>query len=52
MTTPNFKDKTIWTGDNLHILWGMNSDALTLSTSTRPTTQREAGQDEPYRTSA
>ena len=25
MTTPNFADKTIWTGDNQGILWGMNS---------------------------
>ena len=26
MTQPNFVDKTIWTGDNLDILRGMNSD--------------------------
>ena len=25
MTTPNFADKTIWTGNNQGILWGMNS---------------------------
>ena len=26
MTEPNFADKTIWTGDNLDILRGMNSE--------------------------
>ena len=30
MTEPNFKDKTIWTGDNLHILRGLNSDTFDL----------------------
>ena len=30
MTTPNFKDKTIWTGDNLHVLRGMNSECVDL----------------------
>ena len=30
MTTPNFADKTIWTGDNLDILRGMNSDCVDL----------------------
>ena len=28
--TPNFIDKTIWTGDNLHILRGMNSECVDL----------------------
>ncbi|MDE2842255.1 MAG: DNA methyltransferase [Chloroflexota bacterium] len=28
--TPNFVDKTIWTGDNLDILRGMNSDCVDL----------------------
>ena len=30
MTTPNFADKTIWTGDNLDILRGMNSECVDL----------------------
>ena len=30
MATPNFADKTIWTGDNLDILRGMNSDTVDL----------------------
>ncbi len=30
MTEANFKDKTIWTGDNLDILRGMNSDSVDL----------------------
>ena len=30
MTTPNFVDKTIWTGDNLDILRGMNSETVDL----------------------
>ena len=30
MTTPNFTDRTIWTGDNLDILRGMNSDCVDL----------------------
>ena len=30
MPQPNFKDKTIWTGDNLHILRGLNSDTFDL----------------------
>ena len=30
MTTPNFADKTVWTGDNLDILRGMNSDCVDL----------------------
>ena len=30
MTTPNFADKTIWTGDNLDILRGMNSETVDL----------------------
>ena len=28
MATPNFADKTIWTGDNLDILRGMNSECV------------------------
>ena len=27
MAEPNFADKTIWTGDNLDILRGMNSES-------------------------
>ncbi len=30
MTDPNFTDKTIWTGDNLDILRGMNSECVDL----------------------
>ena len=30
MPTPNFADKTIWTGDNLDILRGMNSECVDL----------------------
>ena len=30
MAKPNFVDKTIWTGDNLHILRGLNSDSVDL----------------------
>ena len=30
MTEPNFTDKTIWTGDNLDILRGMNSESVDL----------------------
>ena len=30
MPTPNFADKTIWTGDNLDILRGMNSESVDL----------------------
>ncbi len=28
--TPNFTDKTIWTGDNLDIMRGMNSESVDL----------------------
>ena len=30
MAAPNFADKTIWTGDNLHILRGINSESVDL----------------------
>ena len=30
MTTPNFADKTVWTGDNLDILRGLNSGCVDL----------------------
>ena len=30
MTAPNFTDKTIWTGDNLGILRGVNSETVDL----------------------
>ena len=30
MATPNFVDKTIWTGDNLDIMRGLNSDCVDL----------------------
>ena len=29
-TAPNFADKTIWTGDNLPILRGMNAECVDL----------------------
>ena len=30
MVAPNFVDKTIWTGDNLDILRGLNSETVDL----------------------
>ena len=30
MAAPNFADKTIWTGDNLDVLRGMNSECVDL----------------------
>ena len=30
MASPNFKDKTVWTGDNLDILRGLNSETIDL----------------------
>ena len=30
MSTPNFTDSTIWTGDNLPIMRGMNSECIDL----------------------
>ena len=30
MTSPNFKDKTLWTQDNLYVLRGMNSECVDL----------------------
>ena len=30
MTEPNFADNTIWTGDNLDIMRGMNSESVDL----------------------
>ena len=30
MADPNFADKTIWTGENLDILRGMNSECVDL----------------------
>ena len=30
MTVPNFADKTIWTGNNLDIMRGMNSECVEL----------------------
>ena len=30
MTAPNFADKTVWTGDNLDIMRGMNSESVDL----------------------
>ena len=30
MATPNFADKTVWTGDNLDILRGLNSETVDL----------------------
>ena len=28
--TPNGKNRTMWTGDSLDIMWGMNSDTVDL----------------------
>ena len=30
MTSPNFANRTLWTGDNLDILRGMNSECVDL----------------------
>ena len=30
MNKPNFRPETIWTGDNLHIMRGLNSDYIDL----------------------
>ncbi len=30
MTEPNFKNRTMWTGDNLDIMHGMNSESVDL----------------------
>ena len=30
MTAPNFKNPTLWTGDNLHVMRGMNSESVDL----------------------
>ncbi len=30
MTSPNFKNRTLWTGDNLDILRGMSSESVDL----------------------
>ena len=30
MTTPNFASRTLWTGDNLDVLRGMNSECVDL----------------------
>ena len=30
MVPPNFVDKTVWTGDNLDILCGLNSESVDL----------------------
>jgi len=30
MSTPNFKNGTVWTGDNLPIMRGMNSESVDL----------------------
>ena len=30
MSDPNWADKTIWTGDNLHVMRGMNSESVDL----------------------
>ena len=30
MTTPNFANRTLWTGDNLYVLRGMNSNSVDL----------------------
>ena len=30
MTEPNFKNRTLWTGDNLHVMRGLNSETVDL----------------------
>ncbi len=30
MAAPNFKNRTLWTGDNLHVMRGMNSESVDL----------------------
>ena len=30
MTAPNFANRTLWTGDNLYVLRGLNSDCVDL----------------------
>ena len=30
MTTPNWRNRTLWTGDNLDIMRGMNSESVDL----------------------
>jgi len=37
LKTPNFADKTIWTGDNLDVLRGMNSERVYLDTTSETT---------------
>ena len=51
MTTPNFADRTIWTGDNLDILHGLNSASVDLiyldppfNSNRPPTADRPGGQ--------
>ena len=36
MATPNFGDKTVWTGDNLDVLQGLNSETVDTVLSYRP----------------
>ena len=38
MSQPNFADKTIWTGDNLDILRGLNSKTVNLIYLAPPST--------------
>ena len=30
MTAPKFKNRTLWTGDNLHVMRGLNSESVDL----------------------
>ena len=30
MTEPNFKNRTLWTSDNLHVMRGLNSEMVDL----------------------
>ena len=30
MAAPNFKNRTLWTGDNLHVMRGLNSETVDL----------------------
>ena len=30
MTEPNFKNRTLWTGDNLNVMRGLNSETVDL----------------------
>ena len=41
MSKPNFKSRTMWTGDNLTILRGLNSESVDLIYLDPPPDQRQ-----------